>query len=261
MKLLNIVVATLLFFLLGATVPAVAWEQQEEAKPAPHQEEAKPAPHPEKAAPAPHPAAKPEAHPPAARPEGRKEEAKPAPQPAARPATHQPEAKPAPHQEPARPAPPEQAKPAPHPGEAKPTARQAEPAHQPQGGHPQPTPEQRQVHQTTWQSHRAQHWESEHRTWQQRGGYHGERIPQERYGQYFGPSHFFAVYTVPVVVYGGYPRFQYSGFWFSVVDPWPEYWAADWYDTDDVYIVYTDDGYYLVNRRYPGVMLAVDVTM
>jgi hypothetical protein len=42
----------------------------------------------------------------------------------------------------------------------------------------------------------------------------------------------------------GYPRFQYGGFSFMLVDPWPEYWAEDWYDTDDLYIDY-DDGYYL----------------
>jgi hypothetical protein len=36
----------------------------------------------------------------------------------------------------------------------------------------------------------------------------------------------------------GYPRFLYGGFWFSLVDPWPEYWAEDWYETDDVYIAY-----------------------
>ena len=249
MSLLRIFVATLLFFLLGATAPAFAQEQhEEEAKPAPRQGEMKPAPHPETAAPAPH------------------QDAKPAPHPQeAPPATHQDEVKPVPHPEQARPVPQqEEAKPAPHTGEAKPvpqTSRQAEPAHQMQGGHPQPTPEQRHVQQTTWQPRRAQHWESEHRTWQQRGGYHGYRIPEERYGQYFGPSHSFAIYTVPVVVYGGYPRFQYGGFWFNVVDPWPEYWAADWYDTDDVYILYTDDGYYLVNQRYPGVMLAVNVAM
>jgi hypothetical protein len=27
----------------------------------------------------------------------------------------------------------------------------------------------------------------------------------------------------------GYPRFQYGGFSFMLVDPWLEYWAEDWY--------------------------------
>jgi hypothetical protein len=59
--------------------------------------------------------------------------------------------------------------------------------------------------------------------------------------------------------YGGYPRFQYRGFWFGFMDPWPEYWSNDWYDNDDVYIVYSDDGYYLYNRRYPRDRIAIMV--
>jgi hypothetical protein len=51
---------------------------------------------------------------------------------------------------------------------------------------------------------------------------------------------------------GGFPRFQYGGYWFSVVDPYPEFWGADWYQTDDVYVVYVDNGYYLYDSRYPG---------
>jgi hypothetical protein len=51
---------------------------------------------------------------------------------------------------------------------------------------------------------------------------------------------------------GGYPRFQYGGYWFSCVDPYPKYWGNTWYRTDDVYVSYFDNGYYLYNRRYPG---------
>jgi len=58
----------------------------------------------------------------------------------------------------------------------------------------------------------------------------------------------------------GYPRFSYGGFWFMLVDPWPGTWAENWYANDDVYIVY-DDGYYLCNRTYPGVMLAITVSL
>jgi hypothetical protein len=60
-------------------------------------------------------------------------------------------------------------------------------------------------------------------------------------------------------MYGGRPRFQYGGYWFSFVDPWPEYWSNDWYDNDDVYIDYSGDGYYLYNRRHPGDRLAIRV--
>src|SRR3984893_12064418 len=110
-----------------------------------------------------------------------------------------------------------------------------------------------------WQGDRAHNWQSEHRTWQQRGGYNGFRIPEDRYRGDFGPDHVFRIYSYPVVVVGGYPRFQYGGFWFSVVAPWPEYWSDNWYDNDDVYIDYSGDGYYMYNRRYPRDRIAITV--
>ena len=58
----------------------------------------------------------------------------------------------------------------------------------------------------------------------------------------------------------GHPRFQCGGFWFLLVDPWPQDWSEDWYETDDIYIEY-DDGYYLYNLRHPGVALAITVVM
>src|ERR1019366_2630889 len=74
-----------------------------------------------------------------------------------------------------------------------------------------------------WQQHRARNWQSEHRDWQQRGGYNGYRIPEDHYRGNFGPNHWFRIYRYPVEVFGGYPRFQYGGFWFGLMDPWPEY--------------------------------------
>jgi hypothetical protein len=61
-------------------------------------------------------------------------------------------------------------------------------------------------------------------------------------------------------MYMGYPRFSDGGYSFMLLDPWPEYWAANWYDTDDLYIGY-DNGYYLYDRNYPGVGLALTVAM
>src|SRR6266849_2893023 len=139
--------------------------------------------------------------------------------------------------------------------------RQPEHAQRQRGNErPQRTQEQQRVERSAWQEHRSQRWDSDHRTWQQRGGYNGYRIPDERFRGYFGEGHGFRIYGLPFLVVGGYPRFQYDGYWFSMVDPWPEYWANDWYDTDDVYVAYVDNGYYLFDRRYPTVGIAVSIS-
>jgi hypothetical protein len=109
----------------------------------------------------------------------------------------------------------------------------------------------------TWQEGRARRWSTDHRTWAQRGGYGGYYIPQNRFNLYFGSRHFFRVRTRPVM-YLGYPRFEYGGISFLLVDPFPEYWADNWYDVNDLYISY-NDGYYLHNRSYPQVRLAIAI--
>ncbi|MGB6131019.1 MAG: hypothetical protein WBG54_04515 [Acidobacteriaceae bacterium] len=119
----------------------------------------------------------------------------------------------------------------------------------------------RGVQQAAWQQHSASNWQSDHRTWQQRGGYHGYRIPDTRYRGYFGPGHAFLIRGLPFMVVGGFPRFQYNGYWLSVVDPWPQQWGNDWYDNDQVYVDYADGGYYLYNRSYPGIGIAVSISM
>jgi len=120
--------------------------------------------------------------------------------------------------------------------------------------------EQHRVEQSAWQEHRSQHWDSDHRSWQQRGGYHGYRVPDDRYRGYFGPDHGFRIGVLPFEVVGGYPRFQYNGYWISAVDPWPEYWGDNWYDNDDVYVTYVDNGYYMYNRRYPDAGVAISIS-
>lgn len=139
---------------------------------------------------------------------------------------------------------------------------QARPSQRPQQAR-RPAPERRQIaredERGVWQQDRAQSWESQHRTWQQRGGYHGYRIPQARYRAYFGRDRWFRLYGAPMVMVGRYPRFQYGGYWFRLVDPWPESWSDNWYEQDDVSIDYYEDGYYLSNRDHPGVLIAVRV--
>ena len=112
-----------------------------------------------------------------------------------------------------------------------------------------------------WQQHRARSWQADHRTWEQRGGYNGYRVPEAAFYSDFGRDHGFRIYRYPMFVVSGYPRFQYGGFWFRVVDPWPEYWSDDWYETDDVYIDYSNDGYYLYNSRYPGAGIAISISV
>jgi hypothetical protein len=107
---------------------------------------------------------------------------------------------------------------------------------------------------------RAKSWNDDHRSWSKRGGYNGYRVPDERFRAYFGRDHFFRIHRLPMVFVGGYPRFQYDGYWVTFMDPWPEGWDPNWWENDDVYIDYNDDGYYLYNRRYPGVPIAVTVS-
>ena len=125
----------------------------------------------------------------------------------------------------------------------------------------QRTPQQQQVVQSAWRQHGSRNWDSDHRNWGQRGGYHGYRIPDDRFRGYFGSNHGFHIYGLPFLVVSGYPRFQYEGYWFSPVDPWPEYWGSNWYDNDEVYVVYADNGYYMYNRRYPTMGIAINISM
>ena len=84
-------------------------------------------------------------------------------------------------------------------------------------------------------------------------GNRGGRIPDDRFRAHFGRDHRFRVNRPRIVA--GYPRFQYGGYWFGFIDPWP----ADWYYTDEVYVDYIDGGYYLYNPVHPGVRIAISV--
>ena len=113
---------------------------------------------------------------------------------------------------------------------------------------------------SAWQGHRASNWQSDHRTWGQRGGYNGYRIPDAYFSSYYGRGHGFRIFDLPFMVVGGYPRFQYNGYWFSCLDPWPSDWAPNWYQTDEVYVDYAGDGYYMYDTRYPGVGIAISIS-
>jgi outer membrane biosynthesis protein TonB len=81
------------------------------------------------------------------------------------------------------------------------------------------------------------------------------RIPDERFRSNFGREHEFRMGN-PVMV-SGYSRFQYGGYWFGYVEPWPAYW----YYTDPFYIDYVDGGYYMYDPYYPGSRFAITVVI
>jgi hypothetical protein len=121
-------------------------------------------------------------------------------------------------------------------------AQYQRPVDHPMGGHGQPA----------WENHRAGHFDVEHRGWVQRGGYHGYRFPDAFFRVNFGVGHGFRIFGLPYMEVGGYPRFQYNGYWFSLAEPYPEYWGDSWYQNDEMYVDFADGGYYLYDRRFPG---------
>ncbi len=132
-----------------------------------------------------------------------------------------------------------------------------QPQHQTIPSARQRSPEQVRQQQAAWQGDRAHNWKSDHRTWQQRGGYTGYRITDDRFRAYYGQDHQFRIFSLPVMFVGGQRRFQYGGYWFALVDPWPEYWSNNWYDTDEMWVDYYAGGYYLCNRSHPGDRIAI----
>jgi hypothetical protein len=112
--------------------------------------------------------------------------------------------------------------------------------------------EQKRAQVRAWQERRANHWQYERRSWEQRGGYNGYRLPEDYFQDHYGDGHAFRIYSLPFLYEDGNPRFQYCGYWFTMLDPFPEHWGGRWYENDDVYVAYKGDGYYLFNRNDPG---------
>lgn len=79
----------------------------------------------------------------------------------------------------------------------------------------------------------------------------GQRIPQEKFRASFGREHHFRVARSA----GDNRRFQYSGYWFEVVEVWPAGWSFD----DDCFIEEDGDDYYLVDVIHPEIRVLVIV--
>ena len=76
-------------------------------------------------------------------------------------------------------------------------------------------------------------------------------ISDAHYNASFGSGHSFHVNR------GDYDRhrFAYGGYNFGFVQPWPVGWGYD----DDVYVIYSDGGYYMYNRVHPGLRLSINI--
>jgi hypothetical protein len=258
MKRIEVLGATALVLLLGFATAVEAGQErgkpqkEEQAKPeqrgetkAPQQQQAKPA------------------QPQARAPQQQQQQARPA-QPQAR-APQQPQAKPA-QQQTRAPQQQQQAKPAQqarapqqqqaNPAQAHPQTRTPQPAQQansrqPQARAPQQAASGQRPPQRTQQAMATQRSMPAIRL----SVRSNSRIPDERFHASFGREHAFRMVN-PVMV-GGYSRFQYGGFWFGFVQPWP----VGWYYTDDVYIDYVDGGYYMYDPYYPGARFAISVVL
>jgi hypothetical protein len=88
---------------------------------------------------------------------------------------------------------------------------------------------------------------------QRASGNRGGRIPDDRFKANFGEQHRFRVSHAD---YDNH-RFQYGGYWFGFVDPWP----GNWLYTEDVFVVEIDGVYYLCNAMYPGINIALSFTL
>jgi hypothetical protein len=149
----------------------------------------------------------------------------------------QQQAKPAQKQQQAKPA--AQAQHAQKQQQAKPAAQQAKPAAQPQRAQKeqQAKPAARQQQQAS-------------RT--QPAGGHGS-IPDAKFRASFGRGHTFHVNRSDFA--GGGRNFQYGGYSFALVEPWPVAWLY----TDNVYVDFLNGGYVLVDPLHPGVYLSISI--
>jgi Ni/Co efflux regulator RcnB len=84
-------------------------------------------------------------------------------------------------------------------------------------------------------------------------GHHHRRIPEDHFRAHFGREHRFVIVR-PVIV-AGHPRFQYDGYWFAIAAPLPRGWRY----SDEVYVDYVDDNYYVCSPAHPGVHISINI--
>ena len=82
-------------------------------------------------------------------------------------------------------------------------------------------------------------------------------IPEAQFKTSFGSQHTFTVKRIitQTTVVPNQTQFVFSGYTFVFLDPWPTAWLF----TDDCYIDYVDDEYFLFDVFHPGVRVALFV--
>ena len=82
-------------------------------------------------------------------------------------------------------------------------------------------------------------------------------IPDQKFKASFGRQHTFRVNRVinQTTIVAGQTQFVTGGFTFIILDPWP----AEWLFTDDVFIDFVDDEYFLIDVLHPGIRVALFV--
>src|SRR6266496_431257 len=82
-------------------------------------------------------------------------------------------------------------------------------------------------------------------------------IPDPQFKANFGKPHTFTVNRVitTTTVVPNQTRFVFAGYTFIFLDPWP----ADWLFTDECYVDYVEDEYFLFDALHPGVRVALFV--
>jgi hypothetical protein len=141
----------------------------------------------------------------------------------------------------------EEAKPPKHQAETKPpkTEKQEVPQpskEQPRNEQPKPTQEQRGA--SAQQGKARPAGKSAH-------------IPDPQFRANFGRQHRFMVNRVitTTTIVPNQTQFVFAGYTFVFLDPWP----ADWLLTDECYIDYVEDEYFLFDPLHPGIRVALFV--
>jgi hypothetical protein len=82
-------------------------------------------------------------------------------------------------------------------------------------------------------------------------------IPDPQFRANFGRQHRFMVNRVitTTTIVPNQTQFVFAGYTFVFLDPWP----ADWLFTDECYIDYVEDEYFLFNPLHPGIRVALFV--